>query len=64
MVELDVAAELAAVEDAATVAEPGASSHSNSQRSLGGQVFQNGILLDKNAKMQIAYFYRTTIYKV
>ena len=44
VVDLNVAGELAAVEDATGVREPRAGGNSNCQGSLGGQVLNNGIL--------------------
>ena len=44
MVNFNVAIKAAAIEDSAGVREPRVGSNSDSQRSLGGQMFKNGIL--------------------
>jgi hypothetical protein len=49
MVNLDVAVKAATIKDSARVREPWVGSHSNSQRSLGGQMFENGILRERKA---------------
>ncbi len=49
MVNFNVAVKATAIEDTAGVREPWVGSNCNSQRSLGGQMFKNGIL-DKGKK--------------